>query len=174
MTVRLNLGCGDKILDGYVNVDVAASRAGNEPDVLSDLRDLAAFEDASADEILSVHVIEHFYRWETLGLLREWVRVLKPGGTMFVECPNLLAACMFIVKEPETFTQEGPKGQMGMWALYGDPQWEDPLMVHRWAFTPQSLAKVMAEAGLVNVRQEQAQYKLREPRDMRIVGEKPA
>ena len=25
---RLNLGCGDKLLPGYVNVDVAESRAG--------------------------------------------------------------------------------------------------------------------------------------------------
>jgi hypothetical protein len=31
----------------------------------------------------------------------------------------------------------------------------------------------MQEAGLANVRQEPAQFKLREPRDMRLVGEKP-
>jgi hypothetical protein len=37
---------------------------------------------------------------------------------------------------------------------------------------PQSLARLMQEAGLVNVRQEPAQFKLREPRDMRMVGEK--
>jgi hypothetical protein len=47
-------------------------------------------------------------------------------------------------------------------------------MVHRWGYTPQSLATLMAEAGLANIRQEPAQFKLREPRDMRIVGEKPA
>ena len=32
----------------------------------------------------------------------------------------------------------------------------------------------MHEAGLINARQAPAQYKLREPRDMRIVAEKPA
>jgi hypothetical protein len=31
----------------------------------------------------------------------------------------------------------------------------------------------MAQAGLVELRQEPAQFKLREPRDMRIVGVKP-
>jgi hypothetical protein len=61
-----------------------------------------------------------------------------------------------------------------MWVFYGDPAWRDPLMVHRWGYTPRSLAHVMHEAGLVNLRQEPAQFKLREPRDMRIVGEKPA
>jgi hypothetical protein len=47
-------------------------------------------------------------------------------------------------------------------------------MVHRWGYTPSSLAAVMAEAGLMNIRQEPAQFKLREPRDMRVVGEKPS
>ena len=58
--MKLNLGCGDKILPGYVNVDVAESRAGKRPDVLCDLHRLTPFEDNSADEILSVHVVEHF------------------------------------------------------------------------------------------------------------------
>ena len=35
------------------------------------------------------------------------------------------------------------------------------------------LGQVMHEAGLVNLRQEPAEFKLREPRDMRIVGNKP-
>jgi predicted SAM-dependent methyltransferase len=64
--MKLNLGCGDKILPGYVNVDVAPSRAGRPPDVLCDLRSLGPFEDASADEVLAVHVVEHFWRWKSL------------------------------------------------------------------------------------------------------------
>jgi SAM-dependent methyltransferase len=171
---KLNLGCGDKILDGYVNVDVAASRAGKSPDVLCDLRRLEPFADASADEVLAVHVIEHFWRWEVLDVLKEWVRVLRPGGCMVLECPNLLTACEELLRNPEAAAGTGTEAQRTMWVFYGDPRWQDPLMTHRWNYTPQSLAALMREAGLVNVRQEPAQYKLREPRDMRIVGEKPA
>ena len=35
--VRLNLGCGDKILEGYINVDVASERVGKAPDVVCDI-----------------------------------------------------------------------------------------------------------------------------------------
>ena len=149
------------------------SRAGKTPDVLCDLHELTPFETASVDEVLAVHVVEHFWRWEVVDVLKEWARVLKPGGHMVLECPNLLSACEEFLRNPTTGASPGPEGQRTMWVFYGDPAWEDPLMCHRWNYTPQSLAQVMAEAGLVNLRQEPAQFKLREPRDMRIVGEKP-
>lgn len=171
--LRLNLGCGDKILAGYVNVDVVEARAGMRPDVICDLHDLAPFADASADEILSVHVVEHFWRWEIGHVLREWVRVLKPGGRMIVECPNILSACRTFLEDPVENAHEDQRGQRTMWVFYGDPQWQDPLMIHRWGYTPESLREILVEAGLKDVRQEPAQFKLREPRDMRVVGAKP-
>ena len=171
--LKLNLGCGDKILPGYVNVDVAESRGGERPDVLCDLHRLTPFEDDSIDEILSVHVVEHFWRWEVADVLREWTRVLKPGGLMILECPNLKSACEAFLADPQLHAGPGPEGQRTMWVFYGDPSWRDPLMVHRWGYTPQSLAALMADVGLVNIRQEPAQFKLREPRDMRMVAEKP-
>ena len=59
--VRLNLGCGDKILPGYINIDAAPSRGGKSPDFIADLRDLSKVKAAIVNEILAVHVIEHFY-----------------------------------------------------------------------------------------------------------------
>jgi SAM-dependent methyltransferase len=171
--LRLNLGCGDKIVPGYVNVDVVEARAGMRPDVICDLHDLAPFADASADEILSVHVVEHFWRWEIASVLREWVRVLKPGGRMIVECPNIQSACQAFLDNPVENAHDDQRGQRTMWVFYGDPKWKDPLMIHRWGYTPESLRELLSEVGLRDVRQEPAQFKLREPRDMRVVGVKP-
>jgi SAM-dependent methyltransferase len=171
--MKLNLGCGDKILEGYVNVDVVESRAGKTPDVLCDLHQLTPFEDGVADEVMAIHVVEHFWRWEVVDILKEWSRVLKPGGKMILECPNLVSACQAVLADPDNATLPGQQGQRSMWVLYGDPSWRDPLMVHRWGYTPRSLAQVMWEAGLRELRQEPAQFKLREPRDMRVTGIKP-
>jgi SAM-dependent methyltransferase len=170
--IRLNLGCGDKILPGYINVDVAPSRAGRQPDVICDLRDLSVLGADYADEVLAVHVVEHFWRWEVEDILRGWVRVLKPGGRMILECPNLISACEEFLKDPVSRCRPSQDGQRTMWVFYGDPSWQDPLMVHRWAYTPNSLSELLRAVGLVDVRQEPAQYKLREPRDMRVTGRK--
>ena len=96
--IKLNLGCGDKLLEGYVNVDLVEDRSGVKPDVNCDLRNLSVFESDYADEILSVHVIEHFWRWEVEQVLSEWVRVLKPGGKLILECPNLISVCKICIK----------------------------------------------------------------------------
>ena len=61
--VKLNLGCGDKILEGYINIDTASERKERKPDIIADIRDLKKIKTAIADEILAVHVIEHFYYW---------------------------------------------------------------------------------------------------------------
>lgn len=170
--IRLNLGCGDKILPGYVNVDVVEARAGKTPDVLCDLHQLHPFPDNYADEVMAIHVVEHFWRWEVEDILREWIRVLRPGGRMVLECPNLISACEEFLKNTELRSRPDQAGQRTMWVFYGDPSWKDPYMIHRWGYTPDSLKRLMESVGLIKVVQEPAQYKLKEPRDMRLVGYK--
>jgi hypothetical protein len=92
---------------------------------------------------------------------------------MILECPNLISAAQEFLKNPDISAPGGNEGQRSMWVFYGDPAWRDPLMIHRWGYTPKSLATLMNSAGLTHLRQEPAQFKLREPRDMRITGMKP-
>lgn len=171
--VRLNLGCGDKLLPGYINVDVAPGRGGKAPDVVADIRVMGPFGPDCADEIMAIHVIEHIDRWEVVEVLRRWLAVLKPGGRLVLETPNLISACRALLADPLKAARSGKTGQMSMWPLYGDPSWQDPLMMHKWLYTPQSLGEVMHEAGFVRIKQAPAQFKLKEPRDMRLVGSKP-
>lgn len=44
-----------------------------------------SFENASFDRLIATHVLEHLYRPHEV--LREWARVLRPGGTMSIVLP---------------------------------------------------------------------------------------
>lgn len=76
--IRLHLGCGRIILPGYVNVDI---QAGPGVNVVADLRRLP-WNDGTIDLVYSCAAIEHFGRREWVDVLREWARVLKPGGLL--------------------------------------------------------------------------------------------
>ena len=54
-------------------------------DIVSQGDDLP-FPDASLDYVLSSHVIEHFY--DPIGALQEWLRVVRPGGYVFMIVPH--------------------------------------------------------------------------------------
>jgi SAM-dependent methyltransferase len=80
--MKINLGCGDKKLKGFINVDVC----GN-PDINVDLSMFPwPFEDESADEIYSEHFLEHVKDFEKT--IFEIHRVLKPNGILHFKVPH--------------------------------------------------------------------------------------
>jgi hypothetical protein len=84
--VKLNLGCGDDIRDGYVNVDFRKTH----PTVLEvDLSKFPwPFDDQSADEILMLDFLEHFPYATTPFILLECYRVLKADGSVVIQVPD--------------------------------------------------------------------------------------
>ncbi|MGA7934786.1 MAG: methyltransferase domain-containing protein [Kovacikia sp.] len=67
-----------------------------EVDYVSDAANLSQFADGSIDKIYASHVLEHFHHSlndELLSTLREWHRVLKPGGHLLVSVPDLRTLC---------------------------------------------------------------------------------
>ncbi len=87
--LHLHLGCGTKYLPGFVNID---ANPRQRLDLWLDVRCGLPFATASVESAYSTHMIEHFYPDELEKLLRECVRVLKPGGGMRLVVPNLQSA----------------------------------------------------------------------------------
>lgn len=60
MTSKLNLGCGYKHLEGFLNVD---SESRCDPDLVLDLEQTPwPFESSSITEVRMIHVLEHLGR----------------------------------------------------------------------------------------------------------------
>jgi predicted SAM-dependent methyltransferase len=86
--VKLNLGCGQNRLDGYVNTD---REPAVEPDVVMDLEQFPwPFEDDSVDEVVAKHVLEHVGATADLfiGVMQELYRVCSSGALIHIAVPH--------------------------------------------------------------------------------------
>lgn len=78
----IDIGCGDhKVVPEAVGLDISCPHA----DIQCPANDLP-FSDDSVDVVFSAHCLEHIENdWEAL---REWWRVLKPGGRIILYLPH--------------------------------------------------------------------------------------
>lgn len=171
--MKLNVCCGGRILDGYTNVDLAAAAGTAAPDILADARRIP-LPDGSVDEILCIHGFEHFHLWEVDDLATEWLRLLRVGGALILELPDLLKCCENILSG-YSLAGKHPD-QSGMWGLYGDPRERNPLMCHRWGWTPKTLRRFLESRGFGDIQNQETQWHPvgRARRDMRIAARKVA
>jgi predicted SAM-dependent methyltransferase len=89
--LRLHLGCGERHLDGYVNIDFPPSehtvQVTSAADELADITRLQ-HPVGSVAEIRLHHVFEHFDRPTALRLLADWRRWLARDGELVIETPD--------------------------------------------------------------------------------------
>lgn len=86
--MKLNLGCGQNHLAGYVNVD-CQERA--KPDVHHNLEQFPwPFEDSSVDEVVLNHVLEHLGADPEMfvGIFQELYRVCKGAALVKIAVPD--------------------------------------------------------------------------------------
>ena len=81
---KLNLGCGEDILQGYDNIDIREMPGA----IKADVRDLP-YEKESIEEIRAIDVYEHIPHGESEILLGHWVSLLRSGGKLIIQTPDL-------------------------------------------------------------------------------------
>lgn len=172
--MKINFACGRQVWDGFWNVDaVRHPKAPRDPELLHAIKfghDGAVLNplplaDGCADELHAMHIIEHVAEWEARHLLAEWRRLLKPGGLLVLELPNLEAAARNLLA--------GMSEQWWMFPFYGDHSHKDHFMTHRFGYTPRTLAELVKGAGFVKLEQKPPQtHGARTARDMRLEARK--
>lgn len=170
--MKLNVGCGKRILDGWFNCDVARDpEAEKDPDLLCDAKSIP-LDDNCADVLQAIHLFEHFHRWDAETVLKEWHRLLKPGGRLILELPNLVKCCQNYLDG----RMKGGKNpdQLARWGIYGDPRTGNHWMCHQWGYSPEELMQLLKEAGFIKMTEQQTQFHPagRQHRDMRIEATK--
>jgi len=122
--IKLNLGFGNLPRQHYYNVDSdkiscrCAKIDGYSRVIMADVRHLP-FDDHSVDEIYASHLLEHFGVNDIIPLLREWLRVMRKGGTLTIRVPNMRAiANAYAAEEKHHVTEVASVVQVGIWRYF--------------------------------------------------------
>jgi predicted SAM-dependent methyltransferase len=101
MVRKLHIG-GEAAVAGWEILNVVP---GPSVDHIGNANDLSQFMDGSFTTIYASHVLEHFdYKDELLLTLKEWNRVLKPFGWLYVSVPDIdVLAKLLLAKDRLTF-----------------------------------------------------------------------
>lgn len=117
------------------------------PDVRCDLRKIP-WEDASFDLAHARHCLEHMAPFEAPAVLKEWARIVKPGGKLIINVPNLAYAAKEILRadsDPNIDVTWYPH-----WQVFGR-QTGHETDVHRNGFTRHGLRSLFLSCGLSDV-----------------------
>lgn len=102
------------------------------------------------DEIEWVHGITSLYPWDAESIVREIHGVMRPGGKLTLEQPDF------------------NKAKEHLEWIFGDAaEFRKPLLMNRWAYTPESLSKLLLSAGFMQIATMAALHH-RPERDFRI------
>jgi hypothetical protein len=152
--MKLNIGDDSKDHDGYVGID--ADR-GHDATKLE-------YEDGSIDEVRASHILEHFPHGNVVQVLREWVRVLKPGGVLKVAVPDFkILAEQYLAGANLNFQGYVMGGQT------------DTYDFHKTMLDQEVLTEALHEAGLIGVRRwtDEIPDCARLPISLNLAGTKP-
>jgi len=142
--MKLHLACGKKRLPGFTHVDI---RPEVEPDVVADISDMPMFKDNTADVIYLCHGLEHFTPKEVPKVLREWHRILRPGGWLYLAVPDFGAIASEYVF--------GMIPLKKLWAALMGAQ-DYPENTHHSVWDQTSLYEALYEAGFTDAQRYDA------------------
>jgi len=137
--IKLNLGCGGTLLDGYINCDLYVEGA----EMHFDAKEIP-FDDNSVDEISAYHLLEHFDYHEAFDVLKEWKRALKPGGKLVVETPDMLNSCKRFIEGDEQYKIK-LYGHFFCWPWLSG-------QTHKFLYTETQLKWTLEELGFIGAR----------------------
>jgi predicted SAM-dependent methyltransferase len=153
--LKLHLGCGQRYLEGYENIDFPSSfhsvQERNVADLNADILSLR-FTAQSIEEVRLHHVYEHFPRPIACALLAGWFSWLKLGGTLHIEVPDFKKTARIMLNPLVSFGRKAVAERH----LFGSH--EANWAIHCEGYTPQLLKKMLESFGFRVIRMNQSTW----------------
>lgn len=155
----LEIGPGQEHIEGFETMNIVP---GTNVDYIGDASKRLPFKKDTFDLVYASHILEHIPWYQTIDTLMEWVRVIRPGGSLEIWVPDGLKICKVLIDAeknqestiPDEWCVRNPDKSPHIWvagrlfwgANLNYPSW------HRSLFTPRYLSQVMQKAGLQNIK----------------------
>lgn len=169
---NLEIGPGKHRIENFETYNLGPSEKteGGMPDHVGDARSLP-FDNNTFDIVYSSHCIEHIPWYQLEETIKEWIRVVKPGGKIEIWTVNSYKIAKALVEWEETGNWNGPN--LGKWKPGGkEANWinNNPVLfsggrimsyprsgeydsnLHRSILTPKFLKEQFLKNNLKSVR----------------------
>jgi predicted SAM-dependent methyltransferase len=159
---RLHIG-GEIRAPGWEVMNVVP---GEHVDHVGPAEDLSRFADDTFAAIYASHVLEHIAPPGPLERgLREWYRVLLPGGMLYVSVPDLDVLARLFVERSRLSLNERYKVMLMMFGAHSDAYDR-----HEIGFNDEFLRFFLQSAGFVNVRRVESLGVFRDTSELVFMG----
>ena len=182
--VKLHLGCGSKYWDSWCNIDgfphdqsdTHRGEMEKDPDIWADITNLNLKHNL-VDVICSHHVMEHFYRYEVLDMFENFYNILKPGGVIITEMPNLngILNLVYLLPIKPKYNNKKCNRDVITSQFYG-ASWEandKGYPYHKYLWEKEEFLKALREIGFIIVLSTGATKSHIPFRDMAVICQKP-
>ena len=173
MKRKLHIG-GLERADGW---EILNAVPGPNVDHLCNANELPQFEDNTFSEIYASHILEHFdYKGEILSTLKEWRRILAPGGKIYVSVPDLDVLARLILSKDKLDVDHQ---YFVMRMLFGGHEYD----YHLAGLNEAILSKFLTLSGFANITKVDAfgmfddasnMTYMQLPISLNLIAEKPA
>ena len=123
----------------------------NNLDEVADIRDLGFLEDNSVDVLYSSHSLEYFDQIEVVDVLREWRRVLKKGGKLYISVPDFQLLCMRYMGSHKIYGVKQIRDIIG--PILGRMEMDGKMIYHKNLFDRETLSNLLYNCGFKRIKE---------------------
>ncbi len=154
--IKLHLGCGQKYLEGYINIDYPPSEhTVQNTSVADEFHNISKlkYEKNSVQEVRLHHVFEHFERFNACAYLASWNSWLTMDGIVHIEVPDFETT----LKKNLNFFNKGKFEGVGLRHIFGSQ--EAPWAVHYEGYSENKLRQIVSHFGFDKIQIIKSSYK---------------
>lgn len=167
--IRINLGCGSDIKEGWLNLDeYANSFCGDKNNINKqnliqyDCRNGFPIKNNSVNLIYSSHFFEHLTPTEALNLYKDSFRILKNGGIFRIALPNIIKIMKAIFYEDLDYLTPLMHDERVMFKIEGKPNKIDFLNYciyqhyeHKYIYDSEKVKEILEYVGFTKVTESE-------------------